>query len=90
MEHAGATKHVYETHSIDIITSSQLLDLIDHEGVRRFVIHAGQSDGILVSRCISFLLADRCPLTQSSYGLSTPISDIQAQVQITALYQDVP
>ncbi|PCH02137.1 Ubiquitin-conjugating enzyme E2C-binding protein [Penicillium occitanis (nom. inval.)] len=48
VKHTGATEHVYETHSIDIITSSQLLDLIDHEGVRRFVIHAGQSNGILL------------------------------------------
>ncbi|EED12306.1 conserved hypothetical protein [Talaromyces stipitatus ATCC 10500] len=43
-----ATEHAYETYSVDIITSAQLLDLIDHEGVRRFVIHAGQSDGILL------------------------------------------
>jgi hypothetical protein len=89
VKHTGATEHVYESHSIDIIISSQLLDLIDHEGVRRFVIHAGQSDGILVSDFTPFL-ADPCRLTQSSYGLSTPISDIQAQVQITALHQDVP
>lgn len=40
---------VYETHSVDVITSSQLLDLIEHEGVRRFVVHAGSSGGILVS-----------------------------------------
>ncbi|KAF5016355.1 hypothetical protein F66182_11988, partial [Fusarium sp. NRRL 66182] len=48
VKRTGATEHAYETHSIDIITSSQLLDLIDHEGVRRFVIHAGRSDGILL------------------------------------------
>jgi ubiquitin-protein ligase E3 D len=40
---------VYETYAVDVITSAQLLDLVDHEGVRRFVIHAGQSDGMLVS-----------------------------------------
>lgn len=59
MKHTGAREHAFETHSIDIITSSQLLDLIEHEGVRRFVIHAGQSDGILVSEFnSSCILAD--------------------------------
>jgi hypothetical protein len=31
-----------------MITSAQLLELINREGVRRFVIHAGHQDGILV------------------------------------------
>ncbi|OKL57828.1 hypothetical protein UA08_07283 [Talaromyces atroroseus] len=44
----SAEEPVYETYGVDVITSAQLLDLVDHEGVRRFVIHAGQSDGILL------------------------------------------
>ncbi|CRG88284.1 hypothetical protein PISL3812_05313 [Talaromyces islandicus] len=38
----------YESYPTEIITSAQLLELINREGVRRFVIHAGQQDGILV------------------------------------------
>lgn len=90
MKHTGATEHGYETHSIDVITSSQLLDLIDHEGVRRFVIHAGEPNGILVSDITTFFPTKPCGLMELSYGLSIPISDIQAQAQITALSQDVP
>lgn len=38
----------FESYPTEMITSAQLLELINREGVRRFVIHAGHQDGILV------------------------------------------
>lgn len=38
----------FESYPTEIITSAQLLELINREGVRRFVIHAGHQNGILV------------------------------------------
>jgi hypothetical protein len=41
-------KYVLETQPTETIVSAQLLELVNREGVRRFVIHAGQTSGILV------------------------------------------
>lgn len=39
-----------EYHPPETIVSAQLLELIQREGVRRFVIHAGEKGGMLVCR----------------------------------------
>jgi hypothetical protein len=37
-----------ESHPPETIVSAQFLELIQREGVRRFVVHAGRDDGLLV------------------------------------------
>jgi hypothetical protein len=48
VRHSQALDTTYESYPTEMITSAQLLELINREGVRRFVIHAGHQDGILV------------------------------------------
>lgn len=47
----------WETYSVETIVAAQLLELIEREGVRRFVVHCSDSDGdggILVSNGSKF------------------------------------
>lgn len=38
----------WQSHSIETIVAAQLLELIERESTRRFVIHSGQKNGLLV------------------------------------------
>lgn len=38
----------WETHSIETIVAAQLLELIERESARRFVLHCGQKSGLFV------------------------------------------
>jgi hypothetical protein len=45
-------KEPWETYPVETIVAAQLLELIEREGVRRFVVHCSggnEDDGILVS-----------------------------------------
>ncbi|KAH8694069.1 ubiquitin-conjugating enzyme E2-binding protein [Talaromyces proteolyticus] len=52
VRHPSALGHpenpIFESYVMDMFISAQLLELINREGVRRFVIHAGNLDGLLV------------------------------------------
>lgn len=39
----------WETHPREVIVSAQLLELIERESARRFVVHYGQKNGLVVS-----------------------------------------
>ncbi|KAG2413861.1 hypothetical protein HFD88_003051 [Aspergillus terreus] len=39
---------IWETHSIETIVAAQLLELIERESARRFVLHCGQKSGLLL------------------------------------------
>ncbi|PYH41943.1 HECT-type E3 ubiquitin transferase [Aspergillus saccharolyticus JOP 1030-1] len=38
----------WETHPIEIIVAAQLLELVERESARRFVVHCGQKGGLLI------------------------------------------
>ncbi|KKK12131.1 hypothetical protein AOCH_000700 [Aspergillus ochraceoroseus] len=38
----------WESHPVELIVAAQLLELIERESARRFVIHSGRGDGILI------------------------------------------
>ncbi|CAG7961895.1 unnamed protein product [Penicillium salamii] len=38
----------WETHSADVIIAAQLLELIERESARRFVVHCGQKNGLVL------------------------------------------
>lgn len=82
-------KCVLETLPTEVIVSAQLLELVNREGVRRFVIHAGQKTGIVV-RIPSNAAPVRRILTflSPSCGLSTRTSVILARVPTTASLLD--
>lgn len=39
----------WETHPTEVIVAAQLLELIERESARRFVVHCGQKSGLVVS-----------------------------------------
>ncbi|PLB38308.1 HECT-type E3 ubiquitin transferase [Aspergillus candidus] len=39
---------VWETQSVETVVAAQLLELIERESARRFVVHCGQKDGLLL------------------------------------------
>lgn len=39
----------WETHPREVIVAAQLLELIERESARRFVVHYGQKNGLVVS-----------------------------------------
>lgn len=39
----------WTTHSTEMIVAAQLLELIERESARRFVVHCGKKSGLLVS-----------------------------------------
>lgn len=47
----------WETHSADVIIAAQLLELIERESARRFVVHCGQKNGLVVSISVA------CPIS---------------------------
>jgi hypothetical protein len=40
--------HGWESHCTDKIVAAQLLELVERESARRFIVHYGQRDGLLV------------------------------------------
>lgn len=42
----------WESHPTEMIVAAQLLELIERESARRFVVHCGQKTGLLVRRCL--------------------------------------
>lgn len=40
----------WESHPTEMIIAAQLLELVERESARRFVVHRGQKTGLLVSR----------------------------------------
>lgn len=38
----------WQSHPTEIIVAAQLLELVERESARRFVVHCGQKDGLLV------------------------------------------
>lgn len=44
----------WDSHPTELVVAAQLLELIDRESARRFIIHCGKKDGLLVSRPIHF------------------------------------
>ncbi|CAG7971660.1 unnamed protein product [Penicillium olsonii] len=42
------TEAGWETHSAEVIVAAQLLELIERESARRFVVHCGQKSGLLL------------------------------------------
>lgn len=42
----------WESHPTELVVAAQLLELIERESARRFIIHCGKKDGLLVSRPI--------------------------------------
>lgn len=45
---ALGAENVWKSHSEEIIVAAQLLELIERESARRFVVHCGQKQGLLV------------------------------------------
>lgn len=53
----------WECHSLEVVVAAQLLELIERESARRFVLHCGQGDGLLVCRFFvlqSCFILDTC------------------------------
>jgi hypothetical protein len=44
----GPSEIKWESHSPDLVVAAQLLELIERESARRFIIHCGKKDGLLV------------------------------------------
>lgn len=42
----------WESHPTELVVAAQLLELIERESARRFIIHCGKKDGLLVSHPI--------------------------------------
>jgi len=40
--------YIWESHATETIVSAMLLEMIEREGARRFIIHSGKKDGLLV------------------------------------------
>lgn len=38
----------WESHSAELVIAAQLLELIERESARRFIVHCGQKTGLLV------------------------------------------
>lgn len=71
----------WEIHSVETVVAAQLLELIERESIRRFVVHCGAGSGFLV-----------CPPSAtctypniSSSGSSTLISGIPAPAHTMAV-----
>jgi hypothetical protein len=43
----------WEHHPTEMIVAAQLLELIERESARRFVVHCGQKTGLVVSTCLN-------------------------------------
>lgn len=43
------TEEEWQSHPEEMIVAAQLLELIERESARRFVVHCGQKSGLLVS-----------------------------------------
>ncbi|KAL2865739.1 HECT-type E3 ubiquitin transferase [Aspergillus lucknowensis] len=43
-----ATEAYWESHPTELVIAAQLLELIERESARRFIIHCGRNDGLLV------------------------------------------
>ena len=54
-----ADELTWEKHPTELVVAAQLLELIERESARRFVIHCGNKDGLLVSR-ESFQFTQSC------------------------------
>ncbi|PYH76698.1 hypothetical protein BO82DRAFT_436466 [Aspergillus uvarum CBS 121591] len=44
----GTEQLEWETHPIEVIIAAQLLELVERESARRFVVHCGHSSGLLI------------------------------------------
>ncbi|KAE8373521.1 ubiquitin-conjugating enzyme E2-binding protein [Aspergillus bertholletiae] len=44
----GCEDPEWESHPLEVIVAAQLLELIERESARRFVLHCGQGDGLLI------------------------------------------
>ena len=49
----------WQSHPTQMIIAAQLLELIERESARRFVVHCGQNSGLLVRNIICLLKAVR-------------------------------
>lgn len=45
----------WESHPVELVVAAQLLELIERESARRFIIHSGKTDGFLVRALIPLL-----------------------------------
>lgn len=62
----------WESHSVETVVAAQLLELIERESVRRFVVHCGGKSGLLA--CIplgSCSLLSESMLTYPALGLQS-------------------
>ena len=48
----GNDESAWETQETETIVGAQLLEMIEREGVRRFVLHCGEKDGLLVCQSL--------------------------------------
>lgn len=44
--------YIWESHATETIVSAMLLEMIEREGARRFIIHSGKKDGLLVCQIV--------------------------------------
>ncbi|KAF9892833.1 hypothetical protein FE257_000422 [Aspergillus nanangensis] len=71
---------IWETHPIETIVAAQLLELIERESARRFVLHCDQPTGLLIWVFNPSL----------RYSHSSPSHRTTAQRAMKILFQDVP
>lgn len=45
---SGSEEPTWESHSTETVVAAQLLELIERESARRFVVHTGGNSGLLV------------------------------------------
>ena len=45
----GANEESWQSHPVEMLVAAQLLELIERESARRFMVHCGQKTGLLVS-----------------------------------------
>lgn len=45
---SGSDEEQWQSHPTEVIVAAQLLELIERESARRFVVHCGQKSGLLV------------------------------------------
>lgn len=68
----------WESHPTEVIVAAQLLELIERESARRFVVHSGQKNGLLVCADVhrtTYLAND----TLSALGLQSRHSILKPQ-----------
>lgn len=69
----------WESHPLEVVVAAQLLELIERESARRFVLHCGQGDGLLI-----WVFNPDMQYSNSSSDYS-----INAQRAMKILFQDV-